>query len=219
MNWQHIEAMLRGTGRFRWAVLNGEHLVTNGAFAMLRGPLTIPECTGEPYPALAKLWLDFSTKLGRPAKVGSHPFKFGVQFCRQIGEEWIDEAYFRCFPEAKWVDGPSRSLIAFVDSQLAAMMMPTGQRGQKLPAMGVSDEDVFGPFCNDRNDWYLIKNEKISAEIGDLLEYIEANEAKIQTAEQENDSYRREIDSLERLAKERNLTPSAKTAPGRTFSN
>jgi hypothetical protein len=211
MNWKHIEAMLRGSGRFQWAVLNGEHLVSNGSFAVRRGGstaecvvlLTEPQCVGEPYSPLANLWSAHEKHLGVKSKIGGHPWKFGGQFCREIDEEWIDEAYFRCFPGAVWSGGLKRSLMAHVDGRLMGIVMPTGQRGEKLPALGTTDAEVFSPYSNERNDWYLLTREKISSEIEDLCEHIEANEEKIKIAEEENDYYRREIESLERLAKER----------------
>ena len=211
MNWKHIEAMLRGSGRFQWAVLNGEHLVTNGWFAVRRGGptadgvalLTEPQCIGEPYSPLAGLWSAHEKHLAVKSKVGGHPWKFGVQFCREIDEEWIDEAYFRCFPGAVWSSGLKRTLMAHVDGRLMGIVMPTGQGGEKLPALGATDAQVFSNYSNERNDWYLLTAEKLSSEIIDLRDHIEANEDKICTAEKENECYRREIESLERLAKER----------------
>ena len=138
MNWLHIEALLKGTGSFKWFVLDGRTLVTNGFVAVLKGDMDLTQ-TGEPYAPLGKLWKNHMTQLGADLKVGELS-KTGSQFLRKIGDELIDEAYYRCFPSAKWIQGPKRPLIASVDGALVAIVMPTGHTGHMgNPMMGIPD--------------------------------------------------------------------------------
>jgi hypothetical protein len=219
MNWKHIEAMLKGSGRFQWAVVDGQHLVTNGHFAVVRGEVTIPE-KGEACAPLEKLWRNYYvTKLGA-AEVGGLVLVGEAQYLRKVGPEWIEEAYFRCFPGAKWFVGPKHCLLAAVDGvTVVALVMPLKQEDEERPIIpeGISDAQVFARFSAEENGWYLLSEDKLASEIGDLLFSISDKEYKITDLENEIDSARREIESLERLQRERfppvELSPSNEAAP------
>jgi hypothetical protein len=215
VNWKHIEALLRGTGSLKWFVLDGRTLVTNGFVAVLKGDMDLT-LKGEPYPPLGKLWKDYMTQLGEDARVGGLS-RIGIQFLRQIGDELIDEAYYRCFSSAKWSKGPKRSVIASVDGALVAIVMPTGHtKPGPLELGNIPDSEIFAPFCSEANDWYLITNERVDSKLSVLRDEIDEHEEAITTAEKEISAATREIESLEELRRARNLTVERSTADAPT---
>lgn len=207
MNWNHIDAMLRGTGRFQWSELDGGILFTNGNMAVAKGESTII-ATGESYPPLAKLWKDFTCHMTGDAQVGTLA-RFGrTNLWRSIGVEWIDEAYFRCFPGARWMAGPKRAVIPLGegDSPVGIVMpLRVDAKDRFTPVDGISDAEVFSRFSSERNDYYAMTQEKIAREISDLQASISNNKDRITEIESEIDGDRRSITRLERLADERNL--------------
>jgi hypothetical protein len=212
VNWLHIKALLKGTGSFKWFTFDGRTLVTNGFIAVVKGDMDLP-LKGESYPPLGKLWKGYMTQLGEDAKVGALS-KIGMQHLRQISDELIDEAAYRCFPSAKWIQGPKRSLIASVDGALVAIVMPTGHTKPGPSELGIiPDSEVFARFCSELNDWYLITNEEIESQISQLRYTLEENEQKITTAEKEIENATREIESLEQLRRARNLTVERSASP------
>lgn len=210
VNWLHIEALLKGTGSFKWFVLDGRTLVTNGFVAVLKGDMDLT-LKGEPYPPLGKLWKGSITQLGKDAKVGALS-KIGMQFLRKIGDELIEEAYYRCFSSAKWIKGPKRSLIVNHDGSLVAIVMPTGYTKPGPSELGViPDSEIFARFCSEANNWYLVTNEEIDSQISQLSYTVEENQEMITTANEEITAATREIESLEALRRARNLTVERST--------
>jgi len=211
VNWLHIEAMLKGSGSFKWFELDGRTLVTNGFIAVLKGDMNLT-LKGDPYPPLGKLWKDYMTQLGEDAKVRALS-KIGIQYLRQIGDELIDEAYYRCFSSAKWIKGPKRSLIVSIDGAQVAIVMPTGHTKPGPPEIDlIPDSTIFAPFCREENDWYLITNERIDSKITVLRDEIDEHKEDITIAEKEITAATTEIESLEALRRARNLTVERSTA-------
>ena len=58
MNWNHVTAMLKGTGRYRWAKSEEQTVLTNGHFALLKPVDQNIDLAGDAFASLEKLWTE-----------------------------------------------------------------------------------------------------------------------------------------------------------------
>ena len=83
---------------------------------------------------------------------------------------------------------------------MVALVMPvryTEDEGQIISEI-VTDEIVFGRFCCEYNDFYLVSPAKLTKQIKEAEEAINRLEDTITESEMEIEEYRSEIRSLER---------------------
>ena len=209
MNWQHIEAMMKGAGRLHRATVDGQIIITN-EFAMCRYDGQFPIEDEPVYEKLVALWNKYTSHVGEtvvePGMLIPEPDAWMTGYRREIGGYFINEAYFRCFdsPDVQWSLGPVsqnvHNLMVKSGNDLLAVVMPmrTVPPWPEPITEEIPDEKVFEPHCSERNDYYLATIAIIYQQIIDLYDMIDSNEERIEALEDENASALREIKALER---------------------
>lgn len=197
MNWGHIRAVFdtRDTN-FYYCDVAGRTIASQGHFAVA-WPHPLPE-RAKQLAQCGNLWEKMRVAPIELANIGNI-FPCGDNFYRQIGGDYIDEAYFRCLHEdgMLWCapadkDSPVRMLN--YDRALLAIVMPVyfDSDGREPIAIPPTDEEVFRKF-----DRYLAGPKNLLNKIRDLRREIGDNENQIAILAVENEELEDEIREIE----------------------
>jgi hypothetical protein len=208
MNWKHIEAVIKGSGRFHRCQHEGMTLITNEHIALIWEPGSFELQNSPEYEALARLWPQHTADMKQVVKPGGL-FPCGRNYARAMdpAKEFIDEAFFRCFdsPRTTWRLGfasahgdGSHSVVALVDEKPVALIMPIrASRSGGCIMEDVADADVFHPFCSEENGFYLISVAKLREQLDDAQMSLEQKRQDAMRIESEIEDYQSLIRSLE----------------------
>lgn len=203
MNYHHIEALLRHSGRVQCAEHNGRMLLTDGHFAC-----ECPAFTGETtnFDKLSENWAKWEARTVAPSPVDTKVTKT-KDYRRKIGPAFINEAFYRALdgPGFTWTaTGAESELLVHFNGKLMAVVMPLRYGGGGAPCSTPTDAEVFEPFSSEANDYYLSGDKVLEKEIAELENEIEEKEGKKDDLEADismmENEVQRKRERLKRLA-------------------